>query len=178
MTPNHTKTHGDTSPPRLTLEFREWLVTLLLVLVIVMFTPSIWKIFENYATPPDYRVPYALSKDYGLYERAMDRLQPAQIPVLGDSVVWGEYVSRDGTLSHFLNHLSDLTPNSLPLCLRRFFIVFSDIRDVILLLVTANSRWNPRPWSHLRLTFSSFRSWFRSMFNSSGEETILSFLCV
>lgn len=107
MTPIHTKPHSETSPPRLTLGIREWLVTLLLVLPIVMFAPFLWKNFEQYSTPPDYRLPYELSKDYGLYERAMDRLQPTQIPMLGDSVVWGEYVSRDGTLSHFLNNLSD-----------------------------------------------------------------------
>lgn len=98
-----TEAHDDPSPPRLTLGLREWLVTLLLVLAIVIFTPSLWKNFESYPTPSDYRIPYELSKDYGLYERAMDRLKPTQIPLLGDSVVWGEYVSRDGTLSHFLN---------------------------------------------------------------------------
>jgi hypothetical protein len=58
---------------------------------------------ERFQIGPDYRVPYALSKDYWLYQRRLEQIGPAHPIVLGDSVIWGEYVRADGTLSHFLN---------------------------------------------------------------------------
>src|SRR6185436_10831769 len=57
-------------------------------------------------TGPDYRIPYALSKDYWLFQRRLEQVAPTNIVVLGDSVVWGEYVLSDGTWSHFLNQES------------------------------------------------------------------------
>jgi len=44
-----------------------------------------------------------LSRDYWLYQRRLERIAPTNVIVLGDSVVWGEYVRPDGTLSHFLD---------------------------------------------------------------------------
>ena len=83
---------------------RQWLVTLAIVLACYVVIPWAWKRVEPFDPGPDYRIPYALSRDYWLYERRLDRnLRPDQIPLLGDSVVWGEYVRPDGTLSHFLN---------------------------------------------------------------------------
>ncbi|RMF20490.1 MAG: hypothetical protein D6760_11460, partial [Deltaproteobacteria bacterium] len=87
--------------PRLTV--RQWLAVLAVVLVVTLGLPRLWPRLEQFDTPADYRLPYALSEDYWLYEQRLRRLAPDQIPVIGDSVVWGEYVLRDGTLSHFLN---------------------------------------------------------------------------
>jgi hypothetical protein len=47
-----------------------------------------------------------VSRDYWLYERRLQQIAPTNLVVLGDSVVWGEYVRADGTLSHFLNEQS------------------------------------------------------------------------
>ena len=58
---------------------------------------------EHFETDADYRMPYSLSRDYWLYERRLERVEPSRIVLLGDSVIWGEYVLPDGTLSHFLN---------------------------------------------------------------------------
>ncbi len=81
-----------------------WAVVLGIVALVVMLTPQVWKKVERFDTGPDYRIPYALSKDYWLYERRLERLDDVkQIVVLGDSVMWGEYVLPDGTLSHCLN---------------------------------------------------------------------------
>jgi hypothetical protein len=82
---------------------RQWLAVLAIVLVCALLAPILWKRFEPFQPGPDYRLPYALSKDYWLYQRRLERLGDAQIPLLGDSVVWGEYVRPDGTLAHFLN---------------------------------------------------------------------------
>src|SRR5258706_9527653 len=88
------------------LSTRLWLAVAAIVAVVLATTPPLWKKIERFHTGPDYRIPYALSKDYWLYERRMQRLTPTNIAVLGDSVVWGEYVRPDGTLSHFLNEQS------------------------------------------------------------------------
>lgn len=85
------------------LRMRQWLVALGIVLVVVTLTPSFWKKLERFDTGPDYRIPYDLSKDYWLYERRLARVASTNIVMLGDSVVWGEYVMADGTWTHFLN---------------------------------------------------------------------------
>jgi hypothetical protein len=86
------------------LNVRQWMATLLIVGLVLLLTPWLWGRIERFETGPDYRIPYQLSKDYWLYgRRVAQALGPDRIPVLGDSVVWGEYVAPDGTLSHFLN---------------------------------------------------------------------------
>ena len=75
-----------------------------------LLAPRLWKRIERFDTGPDYRLPYAMSKDYWLYERRMDQVAvPGKVILLGDSVVWGEYVLQDGTLSHFLNQEAGAT---------------------------------------------------------------------
>ena len=83
---------------------RHWWIVAAIVLVSAVGVPQIWKRVERFDTGPDYRIPYSLSKDYWLYQRWLERTSgPAEIPVLGDSVVWGEYVRPTGTLTHFLS---------------------------------------------------------------------------
>jgi hypothetical protein len=89
------------------LSGREWLAAFTIVLTCVFAAPRLWKRFEPFNGGPNYRIPYALSKDYWLYQRRLEQIAgPDRIPILGDSVVWGEYVLPDGTLSHFLNQES------------------------------------------------------------------------
>jgi hypothetical protein len=86
------------------LNARQWLATAGLVLAVTLLTPRLWPHIERLALTADYRLPYELSNDYWLYDRRLRQAsEPRTIPVLGDSVVWGEYVRPDGTLSHFLN---------------------------------------------------------------------------
>jgi len=83
---------------------RQWLVTLAIVVASAAAVPRLWKKAEAFPTGPNYRIPYALSSDYWLYQRRLEQdVGPGNILVLGDSVVWGEYVRPDGTLSHYLN---------------------------------------------------------------------------
>jgi len=84
------------------LNRRQWLASFLIVSAAVILVPRVWERIERFETGPDYRIPYALSADYWLHGRRL-RHESAKVIVLGDSVVWGEYVRRDGTLSHFLN---------------------------------------------------------------------------
>jgi hypothetical protein len=83
-----------------------WITAFGILAIVVLVTPAFWKKVERFDPGPDYRIPYALSKDYWLYERRLQRMAPTNVVVLGDSVVWGEYVLPDGTLSHFLNEQS------------------------------------------------------------------------
>ncbi len=86
------------------LSARQWIAALAIVVLIANFIPVAAKRFETFSPGADYRIPYALSKDYWLYQRRAELLDDRhRIPVIGDSVVWGEYVRPDGTLSHFLN---------------------------------------------------------------------------
>ena len=94
---------NDFSSNNIRLNAREWLVTLGLFAVIFLATPPLWRSVEHIETHPDYRVPYDLSNDYWVYDRHLRRVPAEAIAVVGDSVVWGEYVDRNGTVSHFLS---------------------------------------------------------------------------
>ena len=85
------------------LTARQWLLVAGIVLAVLALAPWVWKRVERFDTGPDYRIPYSLSKDYWLYGRRLQEAAPSSAVVIGDSVVWGEYVLPDGTLSHFLN---------------------------------------------------------------------------
>ncbi|MCP5520099.1 MAG: hypothetical protein H7A46_00960 [Verrucomicrobiales bacterium] len=89
------------------LSLRQWTLVASFLAAVLLATPWVWQRIERFDTGLDYRIPYALSKDYWLYERRLHRITPSQIAVVGDSVVWGEYVRPDGTLSHFLNEQSE-----------------------------------------------------------------------
>jgi hypothetical protein len=86
---------------------RQWLGLGLFAVVLVAFTPSIWYRAERFALVSDYRIPHDLSSDYWLYG-CVARMAADQdgILLIGDSVIWGEYVTRQETLSHYLNELA------------------------------------------------------------------------
>src|SRR5437762_10457518 len=78
------------------LSARQWLAVTGILAVVLVATPWAWKRVERFDTGSDYRIPYALSKDYWLYERRLQKIAPTSIAVIGDSVIWGEYVWPDG----------------------------------------------------------------------------------
>jgi hypothetical protein len=83
---------------------REWVIIGIVLLAIFCLAPALWEQFEKFEPEPDYRLPYELSSDYWLYDRycrwACSRYETL---IIGDSVVWGHYVPKDNTLSHYLN---------------------------------------------------------------------------
>ncbi len=88
----------------LRLTGKQWLVLLGFVVPALSLTPWLWARLQHFETGPDYRLPYALSRDYWLYSQRVRQVAvPKNIILVGDSVVWGEYVRPDGTWSHFLN---------------------------------------------------------------------------
>src|SRR5260370_14314826 len=104
-----TKTIGIPDTPfvnEVRLNARHWIVVIVILAIIGLLTPALGKRRERFEPGPDYRIPYELSKDYWLSQRRLQPIAPTNVVVLGDSVVWGEYVRPDGTLSHFLNEQS------------------------------------------------------------------------
>lgn len=86
------------------LSGREWLVVGVLLLALIALASTAWKRVEPFEPGADYRIPYTLGSDYWLYGRHASVVnQQQRIPLIGDSVIWGHYVSPDETLSHHLN---------------------------------------------------------------------------
>jgi hypothetical protein len=80
---------------------------LLLMAAFTWSVPRLWTRREAFAPDLDYRLPYELSHDYWLFSRLGARAaREYDVMVLGDSVVWGHYVSPQETLSHYLNQLT------------------------------------------------------------------------
>lgn len=89
------------------LSGRWWALALLALLVVMQALPALWNRREPFRPGVDYRLPYTLSEDYYLYERYCQvRADQEKVLVVGDSVVWGEYVRPDETLHHYLNELT------------------------------------------------------------------------
>jgi len=91
----------------LQLSPREWLFTALGVLALLVAFPAYRARIKSPTLESDYRVPYALTRHHDLYER-YSTLAASRFDVflVGDSVVWGQFADRDGTLAHHLNALA------------------------------------------------------------------------
>ncbi len=104
------------------LNARQWVATFLIVATVLLLTPPVWQRLEHFEAGPDYRLPYPLSKDYWLCGRRIDQIvNQNKILLLGDSVIWGEYVAPDGTLSHFLNDRTGVNDRFVNLGLNGLF---------------------------------------------------------
>ena len=117
---------AEQSPPfgvnEIRLNARQWAAALLIIALVALLTPRLWERVERFDTGTDYRIPYSLSKDYWLFGRRLrEVVGHGHVIVLGDSVVWGEYVAPDGTLSHFLNQEAGATNRFVNLGLNGLF---------------------------------------------------------
>ena len=118
------KTTGEDAEAGIRLSAGQWIIVGIICSAFLYFTPAFWGRIEKFSPGPNYRIPYDLSNDYWLYRRycryySAKRRSAAkhesansqnEIPVIGDSVIWGHFVPRDKTLSHYLNEISDDTP--------------------------------------------------------------------
>ena len=85
----------------------EWFAVGVIVATIACLTPVLWQRVEKFEPGPDYRLPYDLSNDYWLYRQYAERAAAEYDTfIIGDSVVWGHYVSKDNTLAAHLNRLA------------------------------------------------------------------------
>jgi lysophospholipase L1-like esterase len=86
------------------LSGRQWLCVAIFGVALVSYAPRGWERAEPLPADADSRIPYDLSNGYWLYERrARQAAERNDVLLIGDSVVWGQYVARDQTLSHYLN---------------------------------------------------------------------------
>ncbi|MHC4596314.1 MAG: hypothetical protein ACYS9C_08780 [Planctomycetota bacterium] len=94
---------------------REWVIIGIVLLAIFCLAPALWERFEKFEPEPDYRLPYELGEDYWLYNRYCQwACSVYETLVIGDSVVWGHYVPKDNTLSHYLNETGRRPVGSSP----------------------------------------------------------------
>ena len=86
------------------LLWKDWVAVMAILLGIFYLLPKCWPALEKFGSLPDYRLPHELSNNYWLFTR-WSRYASSRYPVLiiGDSVIWGHYVKREHTLSHYLN---------------------------------------------------------------------------
>jgi len=85
----------------------EWLVVAVVCAAMLLFWPRLWERFEKFEPGPDRRLPYELSSDYWLYgQYCREACSQYETVVIGDSVIWGHYVSADNTLSAGLNKIA------------------------------------------------------------------------
>ncbi len=85
---------------------RQWAGLAVFAVALYLLAPVAWKRVEKLDAGPDYRIPYELSSDYWLWSRVAEQAAATHDTViLGDSVVWGQYVRPAETLSHYLNAL-------------------------------------------------------------------------
>jgi hypothetical protein len=86
------------------LSGRQWLGVAVVFLGVVGLGPMVWERFESFQPGSDYRLPYEVSSDYWLWRRHCGRAcAQNKVLVVGDSVVWGHYVTPQETLAHYLN---------------------------------------------------------------------------
>lgn len=86
------------------LTIRQWIAVFGILMLLTVAAPATWEHMEAFEAGSDYRIPQELNADYWQFSRYTSRVADENAAyVLGDSVVWGQYVRSDGTLSHFLN---------------------------------------------------------------------------
>ena len=97
--------HGDTfSSNAVRLSIREWCAVLAVLALIASLINPVWQRMERLELAVDYRVPYGLSEDYWFFDRYCEEATDAdKTLVFGDSFVWGQYVDKEESLTHFLN---------------------------------------------------------------------------
>lgn len=85
---------------------RGWLMAAVAVAALLYGIPVVWQQIEAFQPDAGYRVPYRLSHDYWMIHRHYRGLASEdKTLVLGDSVIWGHYVGKHETLTHYLNEL-------------------------------------------------------------------------
>lgn len=143
------------------LTARQWVATFVILFVVFLAVPAIWERCERFDTGPDYRIPYALSRDYWLYSRWMKRAAvPGNVVVLGDSVVWGEYVRPDGAWPVFLTRETDSHPRFInggvnglfPLALEGLVRHYAKLPRGQKVLLQCNLLWLTSPEADLSTT--------------------------
>lgn len=82
----------------------QWAAVGLILVAVWCWAPWVWQHVEHFDPGANYRIPDRLSNDYWLFSRYAGMIaENDKMPVIGDSVIWGQYVRPDETLSQALN---------------------------------------------------------------------------
>jgi hypothetical protein len=86
------------------MSLRDWILAGVIIVAVLTLVPMNWRLLEPLTVSGDYRIPYELSNDYWRFDQfSWQEAQRGKVLVIGDSVVWGHYVTADGALSAQLN---------------------------------------------------------------------------
>jgi hypothetical protein len=88
------------------LSLVNWICVFIILILMLSLLPVIWRALESFDPSDDYRIPYELSNDYWLISRWC-KYASSNYPIvmIGDSVVWGQYVGMRETLPYYLNNI-------------------------------------------------------------------------
>jgi hypothetical protein len=90
------------------LSLWELIIVAVAIAVLAIALPPIWQSLEDFSPSADYRIPYDYSEDYWLFKQYSRSVSAKdKTLVIGDSVIWGHYVDKNQTLSHYLNDMAD-----------------------------------------------------------------------
>jgi hypothetical protein len=90
------------------LSLRNWVFVLVILLLVLSLLPIYWKLVEKFDPSDNYRIPYELSSDYWMFSRwSKYASSNYRVLMIGDSVVWGQYVKMNETLPYYLNKYMD-----------------------------------------------------------------------
>jgi len=91
------------------LSEKQWYSSGIILILFFLLAPVFWSAFERFSLSEDYRIPYKLSNDYWFFNRYCRAISGRnKILFFGDSVIWGQYVRRDQTITYYLNEQSGL----------------------------------------------------------------------
>jgi len=82
-------------------------IIIILIVITITIIYAMLSLTANYVFTENYRVPHRMNEDYYLFKKYSGHLASDNaIQIIGDSVIWGHYVSEDDTLSAYLNKFS------------------------------------------------------------------------
>ncbi len=89
------------------LSLAQWCLAGAILLAVTSGLPLAWQRIEPLPGLTDNRIPFRLGNDYWMFDRyAREDVGANATLLLGDSVIWGHYVSREQTLSAHLNRIA------------------------------------------------------------------------
>ena len=107
MTGNHEEPTVPYAANAVRLSPRECIIAAAIVTAVLAVMPIAADRWEAFHPDADYRMPHSLSEDYHLAGRhARHAARQSKTLLVGDSAVWGEYVTRRQTLAQCLNGLA------------------------------------------------------------------------
>ena len=95
------------------LSARGWGIAVFALLALWFFVPRLAGPHVELAKSQDFRIPFALSEDYSLFREFSHEVGKlaksgdglVDVAMLGDSVIWGEYVAKESTWSSELTRV-------------------------------------------------------------------------